>query len=887
MSFGSEWSRLRHAVETLLRKERVERDLDEELAFHIEMQTRLNREHGLPEEPARTAALRAFGGVEKWKEQCRSVRGGRLLESFFQDLSYGLRCIRTRPAFAAAVVLTLAFGIGANTAIFSVVRGVLLRPLPYAAGDRLVVLHEPARLSGIDDVGFSPPEIADLRARSHALDRVVEYHSMFFNLLGRGEPERVRTGVVSANFFDALGARPLLGRTFLPQDDRAGAEPVLVLSYEYWQDSRGGDPAIVGKTFRMNGKIHTVVGVLPHVPQYPQANDIYLPVAACPFRSAPMMAHDWSGRMLLAFGRLAPGASLASARSELGSIAAAQHRDHPESYPANQGLATVATPLREELTRKARPTLLTLLAAVVLVLLIACANVANLTLARLFGRERELAVRTALGAGRGRLVRQLLTESTLLAVAGGALGLVLAAVSHGLLVSLAARFTPRAFEIRIDGGVLLFTLLASIVTGLAAGALPLLRRREMSSGLQAGLWAGGTAPSGQRLRGAMIVLQLALSFTLLIGAGLMLRSLLQLERVAPGYASSAVLTSHLSLDFSRYMDAPRRLAFADAVLERVGAQPGIRAAALASSFPLSDVAFSQTLRVEHRAAEPGEAAPKVDLRVVTAGYFQTLGIPLLAGRLFTPGDDPKAAEVVLVNQTLARRLWAGRDPLGARLSFADNGNHWRTVVGVVGDVREHGLEQEADAEAYVPLPQLPLLAMTLLVRGELSAAGLEREVRQAVHQVDPDQPVAEVRLLERVRSDSLSSHRVTATLLTLFAFLALLISAAGIGGLIAFSVAQRTQEIGVRVALGASRPGILWLMLRQAMVLTCAGLALGVALAHPLNRTVSGLLYGVRPTDPLTFVAVGLVFVVTTAVACLLPAQRATEIEPVIALRSE
>jgi putative ABC transport system permease protein len=882
----SGWGKLRGALRTLLHKERAERDLDEELAFHIEMQSRLYRERGMPEQPARTAALRVFGGVENWKEECRRARGGRLLDSIVQDTAYGLRCIRTQPGFAAAVILTLAFGIGANTAIFSVVRGVLLKPLPYAAGDRLVVLHQPAKLAGLEDVGFSAPEIMDLRARSRALDGVVEYHGMSFNLIGRGEPERVKTGVVSANFFEVLGAKPLLGRTFLQRDDRPGAEPVLVLSYEYWQNSRGGDPGIIGKTFLMNGKIHTVVGVLPHVPQYPQANDIYLPVSACPFRSAPDMANDWSGRMLLAFGRLAPGASLARARAEVGSITALEHREHASVYPANQGFTTTLTPLREELTRRARPTLLTLFAAVVLVLLIACANVANLTLARLFRRDREIAVRTALGAGRARLVSQLLTESLLLAIAGGTLGLILAAVSGGLLVSLASRFTPRAFEIHIDGQVLLFTLLASLATGLAAGVLPLLRRRDLGAVANAGVRAGGAAPSGQRLRAALIVVQVALSFTLLIGAGLMLRSLLELESVAPGYRSGAVLTSQLSLDFSKYSDRPRRLAFVDAVLGRIEAQPAVRAAALASSFPLNDGTWTQSLRVEHRAAVSGEAAPTIDLRVVTPGYLQTLGIPLLSGRFFTAGDDPKAPLVAVINRTLARRLWPGRDPLGARISI-DDGHSWQTVVGVVGDVREHGLEQAADAEAYAPLRQRPLLGMNLLVRGELPAAAMERLVRRAVHEVDPDQPVAEVRVLERVRSDSLSSQRVTATLLTLFAFLALLISATGIGGLIAFSVAQRTQEIGVRVALGASRFGVLWLVLRQAMLLSWAGLAVGLALAGSLNHVLSGLLYGIRSADPLTFLGVCLVVIATTAIACLLPARRATEIEPLVALRSE
>src|SRR6185369_12044507 len=497
---------LRLGMRSLLHRDREEQRIDEEMRFHIEMQTAQNVKRGMSPAAARTEALRAFGGVEKAKEQVRETWVTRRFEELVQDVRYGVRSLRKNPGFAAVVVVSLALGIGANTAIFSAVHSVLLRPLPYTQGERVTVLRQQEKLAGVDDVGVSALEMADYRARSRTLSGIAEYHTMTFNLVNlvrHGAPERVRTGVVSSNFFYVLGVKPMLGRDFTAGDEKPG--PVLVLSYEYWQNNQGGDPAVIGKALQMNDKAHTVIGVLPPVTQYPDTNDVYMPTTACPFRSKPIMLTNRSMRMVSAIARLAPGEPLARASEETAGILRQMQHEHPEDYPAAQGFAASLISLRDELTRGARPTLLILLATVGLVLLIVCANVANLTLARQVSRSRELAVRTALGADRGRLARQLLTESTLLALGGGLLGLLLAAGALRLLVTFVTRFSPRAGEISIDGTVLLFTLLVSLVTGLAFGALPALSRTEPADALKEGGDRAGSGGAGLRLRNGLIV----------------------------------------------------------------------------------------------------------------------------------------------------------------------------------------------------------------------------------------------------------------------------------------------------------------------------------------------------------------------------------------------
>lgn len=872
----------------------VDRDVRDEIQFYLDMRAREFEAAGLSPAVAREAARRAFGDVGRVEAACRDqdghIRRARaredLVESIRQDLRFAFRTLGRSPAFTLGILLTLALGIGANTAIFSLVDGVLLRPLPYGAGGRLLHVVQTEAATGATDDGFSPLELDDYRARTRTLDGVVEYHSMPFTLLGRDEPRRVQTGVVSGTFFDVLGVQPLLGRTFRPADDVPGAPPVLVLSYEFWQHAFGGDPHIVGRTFEMNDRVHTVVGVLPPVPPYPDRNDVYMPSVACPFRSGPHWRTMRAARGLTVFGRLAAGRTARDAAAELQAIAASEHAEYAAAYPAERGFATGVVSAREELTRDARPRVLLLLGAAGFLLLIVCANVANLMFARLLRRERELALRIALGAGRARLLRQLATESTLLTLLGGALGLLLAYLSSGALIAFAARFSPRAGEISIDGGVLLFTLAVSLVAGIIIGSLPALPGREaLMSALRDG--AGRIAAGGRhRLRGALIVSQVAVSFVLLIGAGLMLRSLLALQHVDPGFDPQHVLAAHLDLNWTKYDSGYKTIAFARALTARLRTEPGVMGVAVASTFPLNGgTPLDQSFAIQGRPTGAGERAPFADIRVVSPDYFRVLGVPLVRGRVFLETDRDTAAPVVLVNQTLARRYWGNRDPVGDRIS-ADSGKRWIPIVGVVGDVKQYGLDSAVAGEMYVPFDISAFRDMRVLLRTRADPLALERRLRAAVAAIDPAQPVTEVTSLAQVRRDVLASPRLTVVLLGAFAALALLVTCAGIAGVVAFTIGQRTQEIGIRMALGARRGEVLAMVLRQGLGLVAVGLALGVAGALALGRLVAGLLFGVTATDPLTYAAVALVLASVAALACLGPARRATGVDPVVALRA-
>ena len=869
--------------------------LDEELRFHLERETEENLRRGLTLEEARREALRRFGGVDKFKEECREADRAVLLETVLQDIRYGARALRKNPGYAAAAIVTLALGIGANTAIFSVVHGVLLQSLPYGGGDRLVRLRADAPGAGIQDGAFSPLDVSDIAAQTRSLSGVVEYHSMWFVLLGRKEPERVQTGVVSASFFDLLGVNPILGRTFLPGEDKHGAEAVLVLSHAYWMRSFGGDPGIVGRVFRMNDRPHTVVGVLPPIPGYPDENDLYMPVSACPFRSDPMMETNRGAGMLAAFGRLKPGVTLAAASKDLDAIAAHWLRDYPQDYPETIGLRLSPVALTDELTRGARPTFLVLLATVGLVLLLACANVANLTLARLIRREKEMALRSALGAGRGRLTRQLLTESILLALIGGGLGLVLAWGVRGLLIHFASRFTPRADEIAMSGPVLLFTLGVSLVTGIAFGLMPAFSgRRSLTAALQqGGDRAGGASIGRQRLRNLLIVGQVGISFVLLIGAGLMLRTLWKLSSVDPGFRSDRVLTSRLDLNFSKYTNADERRSFHDRLLERLAVEPGVVSAALAGSFPLGDGGGPNTgrFRIEGRPPVTDQAMPRADFQRVSPAYFRTIGVPILRGRDILPTDRPGTPYVAVVNQSFARRFWPGEDPIGRRIEIPQGGPAGReprrvAIVGVVSDVRHYGLTNPPTEQLFLAMAQFPGLGTNCLIRTSVAPLQMERRVRAAVHAVGPEQPVDRFRTLEQVREGTLDSPRLTALLLALFAGLAVVITATGIAGVISFSVGQRIQEFGIRMALGAAPRAVLGMVLKQGLTLVAAGLGLGLAAALLLARLMASLLYDVAPTDPLTYAAVALLLFSSAALACFVPARRATTVDPMVALRS-
>jgi putative ABC transport system permease protein len=877
--------KLWHRLRSLRSQGRLESELEAELRLHLELETEKNIKAGLAPDAARRAARISLGGVEQIKEDLRDAWGASALEGFRQDVRYGLRSIRQNPAFAAAVVLTLGLGIGANTAIFSVVNGVLLRPLPYGEPERLVVVRQSLSSPATPSLGFSEKELLDYRAASRTLEDLVEYHTMSFTLLGGREAERVQTGVVSHRFFDFLGVAPLLGRTFRAEDDAPGADAVLVLSHEYWQRRHGGDPAVVGRVFQMNNRPHTVVGVLPNLPQFPNENDVYMPSSACPFRSSAQTRENRGARMLNVYGRLKPGATLEQARADVASIAARLQADHAGFYPAGSGFTTGALGLGDELTLRARPTLLVLLGAVGCVLLIACANVANLMLSRMLRRSRELAMRAALGAGRGRLARQLLTESTLLALLGGLLGLGLAAAGLDLLVAFTARFTTRASEVGIDAAVLGFTLVASVLTGVLFGALPALTARpELAEVMKEENTRAGGGGGPRRARSLLVVSQVAFSFMLLIAAGLMLRSFWKLQQVDAGFRPENVLTARVSLNWSKYDEDAKVRRFGEELLRKLEADPQVRSAALSFSVPLAQTQpFNRRFQIEGRPVEQ-DARPSLDFRVVSPRYFETIGQRLVRGRAFEDRDEPRAQPVAVVNQAFARHYWGDSDPIGQRVSFGDEAEPWVTIVGVVGDVRQYGLDREPGLELYRPFAQSPGWG-AVLVRTRVEPTAIASLLGRAVHELDPEQPIDRVRTLAEVRRDSVASPRLTALLLGIFALVALVITAAGIGGVLALSVSQRTVEIGVRMAMGAERGAVMRMVLGQGLGLVLAGLALGLAGAVLLSRLVERLLFGVPATDPVTYVAVAVLLLAVAAAACLLPARRAASVDPLVALR--
>ena len=811
------------------------------------------------------------------------------------DCGYAFRMMRRNLGFTAVAILTLALGIGANTAIFSVVHAVLLRPLPYPNGHELVLLRQQENKVGQPDLGFSVPEIMDYRAQNRTLAGLVEYHGMAFTLFGHGDPDRVRTGVVSANYFDLFGIKPLLGRTFLPDDEKLGAPPVLLLSYEYWKNNFGSDPEIVGKTFEMNDKVHTVVGVLPAVPQYPDENDVYMPTSACPWRSNKMHLEGRDMRMMEVFGRMKPGITVAQASADMAAIAAGLQTSYPKFYPGNVGYASAATALQQELTKGARPTLLVLFAAAAFVLLIACANVANLTLSRMARRERELAVRTALGAGRSRLLRQLLTESFFIACAGGLLGLVLAYGSLQLLTEFVGRLTPRAREIQVDSGVLLFTLVAAAGTSVLFGTLAaLFSRPNVSASLKEGSAGTGTGRQQNRLRSALIVCQVAFSFMLLIGGGLMLRSLFKLQQVDAGIAPQHVLVLRTNFNWSKYNSGEKLELVSEKLLDRLQSEPGVVSAALSSRYPFEPEmiasgpeAVSFSFQIEGRRLEPGQAPPVSTFASVSPDYFKTLGIPLKAGRLLaeTDSDKLKALDVALINEAAKRQLWPNEDPIGKRIS-PDGGEHWATIVGVVGDVREFGLDRAPSPEFYGPQAQNPQPGV-LVVRTVAEPGSMAQALTRAVHEVDPETAVTRTLTLEEARYRSMASPRVTASLLGIFAALALVIATAGIGGIMALMVSQRVQEIGIRIALGAGPAKILQMILGQGFLLAVLGVAIGVAGAIAMTGLVKSLLFEVPATDPWTFAGVGMTLLASAAIASYVPARRAASIDPNQALRAE
>ena len=816
-----------------------------------------------------------------------------MVDELWNDARFAARTLAKNRGFALLAIVTLGLGIGANTAIFSVIHGILLKPLPYAEGDRLVLVRQSAPLIGPADVGVSIKEYFTYRDQMTAdFDGLVEFHQMNFDLLKRGEPDRVNTGVVSPNFFDVLGIKPLVGRTFVPDDDKPGAPAVLVVSYSYWQKKFGGDRAIVGQVFEMNDRPHTVVGILPNVPHYPQENDVYMPTSACPFRAAAQTRINQNARIfsiLNVFGRLKPGVTRERAAADLEVICHRFVADDKNAYRPGSGFGATALGVREEMTVNARPMLLILLGTTGLILLIACANVANLTLARLLRRDRELAVRVALGAGRGRLVRQLLTESTILALTGGLFGLLFASWTAGMLTTFAGRFTPRTGEVAIDARVLLFTIAVSVVTGLVFGTFPALASRVDLAGAmkQGSKGAGGESGGRRRIQSALIIAQVAVSVVLLVGAGLLLASFYKLQSVDPGYRADRVMSAELFTNFSKYPNVDTQRRFYLPLIERLESQPGVTAVAVTNAVPLrASQPGSAPFQIEGRTDDVPERRPTADARIVSAKFFQTLGVPLISGRSIEESDGPDSQRVVVINKAMTR-YWDKSDPIGSRISF-DNGQTWSTIVGIVGDVKQFGLDRDVVAQVYTPLRQTTVgLGGLVLVRMTGDVATAAKTIRDTVWAIDPNMPVQNVRTLDEIRDRYLATPKLTAVLLTVFAALALLVTMAGVTGVVATSVSQRTTEFGVRMALGASRPAVLQMVVGQGLALVGIGLAIGVAASIAATRVLSSYLFQTTPTDPLTLVIVCAAFAAAGIAACLGPAWRATTVDPMLALRSE
>jgi len=801
-----------------------------------------------------------------------------------QDVKYGLRMLAKSPGFTLVAVLALALGIGANTAIFSVVNAVLLRPLPYQDPDQLVFISE--HTEQVPDMSVSYLNFLDWQRQNQVFSSIAAFQGQNFNLTGVDRPERLSGWNVSQSFFATLGVKPFLGRDFLFDEDQPGGRPVVVVTYGFWQRRFGGDPGLVGKPLTLNGRSYTVAGILPASFKFAEvsgAADVYASLGL----NAGQMKNRGNHPGIYVVARRKPGVSLEQARAQMLTIAQRLAQQYPST---NTGNSVVVVSMREELVEDVRAALLVLLGAVGLVLLIACVNVANLLLARAASREKEIAIRMALGARRLRILRQLLTESILLAAAGGGLGLLLGSWGIAGLTTLIPGDFRDVVTVSIDRWVLGFTLGVSLLTGLVFGLMPALRASR--SDVNDSLKEGGRTSAGashQRFRSVLVASEVALALLLLASAGLMLRSISRLLAVDPGFNTDNVLTLRVALPEAKYTKDAQVVAFYKQVLERVRALPGVTSASVARPLPLTDDGWQTDFYPEGRPIPPPGQIPNSDFHMIDPDYLRVMGIPLIKGRAFTEADDDKALPVVLINATMAQRYWPGEDPIGKRIHLdgRNMAGYWATVVGIVGDTKQYGLERKSKTEFYLPYLQRSVPSMELVVRTATDPLGLVNAVRSSVEAVDPDQPVYAVRTMGQYLAESVASRRTTMLLLGVFAGLALILAAVGIYGVMAYSVAQRTHEIGVRMALGAERGDVLKLVVRSGLKLALAGVAVGLVASVGLTRLMSSLLFGVRPTDPLTLGGVALLLTAVALLASYIPARRATRVDPTVALRYE
>ena len=810
------------------------------------------------------------------------------METLLQDLRYGARVLLRGRAVTAVAILALALGIGANTAIFSVINGVLLRALPYPQAERILRLSAANPQRGINDGAFSFPRFEHMQRQSgDNLEAIAAFCNDSFNLTDGGEPEELPGLRVSASIFPVLGVQPALGRAFLPEEDQRGASNVVVLSHRLWQRRFGADPKVIGQPVTLNGLSYTVVGVMPATFHFPSEEvEVWTPKVFDYSRLTAEQVRLGAG-YLIAVARLKPGASLEQARAEMNTISQHYQQQNPTLTDSDPNATMRVVLLGDQVVQDIRPALLVLSAAVGFVLLIACANVANLLLARAAARRKEMAVRVAMGASRWRIVRQLLTESILLSVIGGGLGLLLATWGVRLLLAASAGIIPRTREVTMDGRVLGFSLAVSILTGIVFGLAPTLKasKPDLHESLKEGSRGSTEGIRRNRLRSLLVVTEVALSLLLLVGAGLLMQSFIRLQHVKLGFNPQRLLTMRIQLPQSKYGENQQKSTFFEEVIRRVGQLPGVEAVGATLGLPPNGYARAPFLVEGGDPLPPGER-PLLSWDVISEDYFKAMQIPLLQGRPFNEHDAAGSQSVVVINETLARRYFADGNPLGKHLTVGRAPQPFE-IVGVVGDVQNAGLDATPGPHAYTPYRQRPWSAISLVVRSNAEPLALTADVRAQVLSVDKDQPVTAVQTMEQILADNVSQPRLTMLLLGIFAAVAMLLAAVGIYGVMSYSVTQRTHEIGIRMALGASRGDVLRLVVGQGMALALAGVVIGLGAALALTRLMAGLLFGVGTTDPLTFTVTPLVLAGVALVASFVPARRATRIDPMVALRYE
>jgi putative ABC transport system permease protein len=863
----------------LVHRNQFDSDLQEEVRLHLELREQEEIERGLSPKEAHYAVQSRFGNELLLREKSRDMWRWIWLEDFIQDVRYGLRVLVKNPGFAVVAVLTLALGVGINAAMFSVINTALLTPLPYKNPDRLVWLG--TRFPGFNHpIPVSGPDFLDWRSQNHVFESMAAMDETGgFTLTGKGEPEMLPGGLVSANFFKVFDQTPELGRGFLEGEDQPGRNHVAVLSYNLWKNRFGSNPNAIGNDLTLDGESYTIVGVAPPL-TYPSWVQFWSPIVI------NAQQHPRGNHYLRAIGRLKPGVTLPQAQAEMSTIASRI----AGAYPENKGVGVQLTLLKEQFVQYIRPALLVLFGAVGFVLLIACANVANLLLAKATKRQREITLRAALGAGRSRLIRQFLTESVLLSLFAGGLGILVATWSLDVLRTLKPANIPDVNSIHLDLHVLGFLLAITFSVGIALGLAPAWHasKLRLNESLKESGGAGLGGATGGNLRNVLVVAEIALSLVLLVGAGLMIRSFAQLLSIDPGYDPKNLLTFQISLPNRRYPNSSQVTAFCREALERISACPGVRSVAMSYSLPPFGFEIDGGFYVEGHEPSNHNEAPDTILGLISPGYFQTLKTPLIEGRDFTEQDNNERSRVVIINETMARGFFGGRGVVGKRMKTAIDGmKDWYEVIGVVADERFFGWDSDLSPWTYFPYIAYPIRDMTFAVRTRIDPMHVSSSVRRAIWSIDKDLPFTEVSTMEQRLSQSFAGRRFHMILLGVFAALALVLSLVGIYGVMSYSVAQRTHEIGIRIALGAERHQVLRLVLKQGLVVTAIGLGIGLAGAFALTRFLASMLYGVHPTDTVTFVLVSLLLVASGLLACYVPGRRATKVDPMIALRYE